>query len=907
MTPMSKELWAEVKPLLEEALELDPAARTTWLEQLHEHSPALADEVLALLQQSDEELDHLFTPAGRINLLGQSLAGQVVGGYTLDRAIGRGGMGTVWLAKRSDGRFEGLAAVKLLNLALLGEAGEARFRNEGSVLARLSHPNVARLYDAGVTAGGQPYLILEYVEGIPIDQYADEHRLTIEARIRLMIDVLTALGSAHANLVVHRDIKPSNILVTNDGQVKLLDFGIARLLAEGNAEVTLTDPGYRALTPEYGAPETITGKPISTATDVYSAGVLLFVLLSGTHPTMHEGETRAAAIASVVDREPLALSAAVLAGPEDASTARATNRGATPASLTRAYRGDLDRILARAMRKATTERYPTALAFAEDLHRYLRHEPVSAVAESVRYRAGKFFRRHRVGVLATLGVLVAMLAGTAFSVRQMFNARLERDRAESARKRAEASVAFEQLIFRLMNPGDPPLTYEALQEKGLTALQKQYRGEPIPRIQLLLTFTQNLLRGSNTERARELVTQAISVADSIGDQEWQARTRCELAQVHYVAQQPDSGLPLLAEARQFLTSVRNPDAATTYACDYATGYSYYGRNKRDSAVTVFKAIVDQRERSGDTASAGYMLSLNDLGRAYNGNRQVREGRAIALRVIRALREGASADPRDIPVLMYNASLAFDALGEYRDARAFLGRELARSYKDDSVGVFPMNMYDYAMFLDQLDEKDSAAFWFARTVETPAKVDSPRMFTSQIMLARYAEARGDVNSARKHRAIAKGYMSMVPKSPPAGASWVSDRIALARASGDAAKVAATIDAEFKAIKYTPESRAQRLAGAIGDAADALIAVGRYAEASAFAQHLERLGTRDSLTAIRSGVFGRALLLQARAAVGMADTLKARELVGRSVAPLTYGYGENHRLTREATALRDGLRR
>ena len=165
-----------------------------------------------------------------------------------------------------------------------------------------------------------------------------------------MIDVLTAVGSAHANLIVHRDIKPSNILVTNDGQVKLLDFGIARLLAEGSADVTLTDPGHRALTPEFGAPEMVTGGPISTATDVYSAGVMLFALLSGTHPTMHEGETRTAAIASVVDREPLLLSAAVRAGPPEADVRRAADRGSTPAALSRAYRGDLDHILARAER-----------------------------------------------------------------------------------------------------------------------------------------------------------------------------------------------------------------------------------------------------------------------------------------------------------------------------------------------------------------------------------------------------------------------------------------------------------------------------------------------------------------------------------------------------------------------------
>jgi hypothetical protein len=182
-----------------------------------------------------------------------------------------------------------------------------------------------------------------------------------------------------------------------------------------------------------------------------------------------------------------------------------------------------------------------------------------------------------------------------------------------------------------------------------------------------------------------------------------------------------------------------------------------------------------------------------------------------------------------------------------------------------------------------------------------------MFTSQTMLARYAEAKGDTPRARAHRAVANGYMALVPRSPPAGASWVSARIAQARAHGDPAKVIGTIEAEFKAINYSPESRAQRLAGAIGDAAEALIGVGRYAEALPYAEHLERLSTRDSLTLSRSGAVGRAFLLQSRARLGLADTVKARDLVARSVEPLNFGYGEGHRLTREAMALRDALQR
>ena len=905
MTPMSKQLWATVKPLLEEALELEPDARTAWLLALRQRSPDLAEELSALLDQPLAELGHLFTSVGGEGLLGQSLAGLVVAGYTLDRPIGRGGMGTVWLAHRSDGRFEGQAAVKLLNLALVGEPGEARFRNEGSVLARLSHPNIARLYDAGVTPGGQPFLVLEYVEGVPIDVWADEHRLTPEQRIRLMIDVLTAVGAAHASLIVHRDIKPSNILVTNNGLVKLLDFGIARLLAERSAELTLTDPGYRALTPEFGAPEMVTGKPISTTTDVYSAGVLLFALLSGTHPTMHEGETRAAAIASVVDREPLLLSQSVRAGPPDEDVRRAANRGSTPAALGRLYRGDLDHILARAMRKAPTERYATALAFADDLQRYLRHEPVSATAESVGYRARKFIRRHRAGVLATLVVLAALIGGTVFSVRQMFIAQQERNRADGARRRQEASVTFEQLLFRLISPGDPPLTYEQLQEKGRIALEKEYRGDPLSRIQLALTFAQNYLRGGNAERARELVAPAVTVADSLADTEWQARTRCELAQVDVVAGQPESAAALVTAARRLLVRTRRPDDATLYACDYAEGNTLFALNKRDTAVAVFRAIVVRRERSGDTAGPAWLDALSDLGRAYNGNGQRREARELLFRIIRAAREGDIPDPRDLSVSLYNVSVVFDALGEYRDARMFLGKELAQSYKEDSIAVFSMSVYDYAMFLDILGEPDSAAYWFVRATETPAKIDSARMFTSHMMLARYAEARGDAAAARAHRAVVKAFMPIVRRAVPARTAWVTDRINRTRATGNGDSVLATIRAEFKAMDYSPKAMAPRLAGVIGDAAEALIATGKFAEALPYAEHLERLGTRDSLTAARSGVVGRALLLQALARLGAGDSAGARSLVARAIEPLSFGYGAAHALTRDAIALRGRL--
>ena len=291
MKPVSADQLAALDALLRQALELEEPEREAWLARLRRDQPARASELEALLAERPR-LD----AAGFLSREDAShagLEGRQLGAYTLERPLGRGGMGTVWLARRSDGRYEGHAAVKLPNLALLDPVGSERFRREGTLLARLSHPNIARLLDAGVADGGQPFLVLEYVEGTRIDRYCDERQLPPEARLRLFLDVLGAVSHAHANLIVHRDLKPSNILVTRDGTVKLLDFGIAKLLQDGRSEAgdsTLTDAGGRVLTPEYAAPEQIRGEPVTIATDVYALGVLLYLLLAGRHPTVEPGQ-----------------------------------------------------------------------------------------------------------------------------------------------------------------------------------------------------------------------------------------------------------------------------------------------------------------------------------------------------------------------------------------------------------------------------------------------------------------------------------------------------------------------------------------------------------------------------------------------------------------------------------------
>jgi serine/threonine-protein kinase len=383
-------------------------ARAAWLSSLGEQDPTLAAQLGALLDEHRVLAREGFLEKGRFALPNSAtLAGQTLGPYTLISQIGQGGMGSVWLARRTDGRFERQAAVKFVSVALTGRATEERFQREGSILGRLTHPNIAELLDAGVSPGGQPYLILEYVDGVAIDRHCDQHKLDVNSRIRLFLDVLAAVAHAHANLIVHRDIKASNVLVTTGGEVKLLDFGIAKLLVgEGQtgAPTMLTHEGGSAMTPEYAAPEQLSNQPVTTATDVYSLGVLFYLLLTGKHPAGPGPYSPAALIKAVLENEPARASDAV-AGNDLA----AANRSATPEKLRRQLRGDLDTIVGKTLKKSPGERYSSVTALADDFSRYLSNQPISARPDSFWYRARKFTLRNRVGVVAGASALVLVI------------------------------------------------------------------------------------------------------------------------------------------------------------------------------------------------------------------------------------------------------------------------------------------------------------------------------------------------------------------------------------------------------------------------------------------------------------------------------------------------------------------
>ena len=420
MSKLNPDQWQALSPHLDEALEMTDDERSTWLSSLQGKNPTLAYQLEILLREHRELSEEGFLEASALELPeGPGLAGQTLGVYTLVSQIGHGGMGTVWLAERSDGRFERRVAVKVLNIALMGKGGEERFKREGRILGRLTHPHIAELIDAGVSLAGQPFLVLEYVEGDHIDRYCDQNKLDVRARVRLFIDALRAVAQAHANLIVHRDLKPSNILVRTDGQAKLLDFGIAKLL-EGDGqtgESPLTLEGGKAMTPEYAAPEQLKGEAVTAATDVYASGVLLYVLLTGQHPAGTGPHTPAGLVKAILDTEPPRPSDIVVPTRTNGETSatNAMRRATTPDKLSRLLRGDLDTIVAKALKKNPQERYPSIKTFADDLQRYLRHEPISARPDTITYRTGKFIRRHRSSVTAALLVTLVLVGTTIFT------------------------------------------------------------------------------------------------------------------------------------------------------------------------------------------------------------------------------------------------------------------------------------------------------------------------------------------------------------------------------------------------------------------------------------------------------------------------------------------------------------
>jgi serine/threonine-protein kinase len=528
---VSSATWRELSGLLDEALDLDPPQRAAWLQRQRTARPDLTPSLEQLLAahasaETDDALARLpglGPPAKRASSDTGFAADDRIGPYRLIRELGCGGMADVWLAERDDGAFARRVALKLPRVTRLRRDLAQRFARERDILARLEHPNIARLYDAGMDADGLPYLAMEYVDGQPITAWCDAQRLGLPARLRLFVQVLDAVQYAHASLVIHRDLKPSNILVTAGGQVRLLDFGIAKLLAndEQARETQLTRLAGRAFTPDYASPEQVRGAPLTTATDVYSAGVVLYELLCGQRPYRLAHATAAQLEAAILGEDAARPSTRV-------DAAAAAPRATTARALAHALGGDLDTIVLKALAKEPALRYPTIGALAADLQRHLAGEPVQARPASVVYRTGRFVSRNRIAVGAAAAIAAILVSATAVSLWQAQLARAQAQRAEQV-KRLVLSI-FEEADTYSASGGSRQTTAVDLLEQARMHLTGAVISDPAIRVELLTSIGISLTGlGANREAAQVLEEAAALGRERLGPDHLRTLT----AQLHW--------------------------------------------------------------------------------------------------------------------------------------------------------------------------------------------------------------------------------------------------------------------------------------------------------------------------------------------------------------------------------------
>ncbi|HEX4962130.1 MAG TPA: serine/threonine-protein kinase [Thermoanaerobaculia bacterium] len=506
--------WSEVDRIFAEALELPAAERAALLDAACAHDPELRREVEGLLAADERIGDFLEQPAGE--LLGMApLVGESgrAGPYRLLRRIGSGGMGAVYLARRDDEHFERLVAIKVLRWGLDSPEDRHRFVAERQILAGLEHPNIARLYDGGTTAEGRPYLAMELVEGLPVDLYCDQRRLTVGERLDLFRKICGAVQYAHQNLLVHRDLKPANILVTTGGEPKLLDFGIAKSLEEkeDGGDLELSEP--RLMTLVYASPEQVRGQGVTTASDVYSLGVLLYELLTGRLPYRLVSRSDREAAAAIVGQEPETPSQALLRPPasegmeEAPPEAAAAARGTSPHALARRLRGDLDAIVLRALSKDPQRRYASVALLSQDLENHLATRPVAARPNTLLYRTGKLIRRNRTVSVATVLVVLLGVGLLASFVVQGRRVARERDKARYA-------LSFLIDTFKEADPyhsRGEQLTAREILDQGAARVSRELTRQPDVQAQLMDAIGEVAFGLGRYDQAQPLFEKALAL------------------------------------------------------------------------------------------------------------------------------------------------------------------------------------------------------------------------------------------------------------------------------------------------------------------------------------------------------------------------------------------------------------
>jgi len=607
---MREARWIDVKKLFDRLVERPPE---TWAAALEEacDDPTVRADVLAMLEADqrpvsflNEGVEDVAPRAVEEHLSASQRSGEQIGPYRLVEKIGHGGMGVVYRAARADGAYQQEVAIKLLPRFFESEVAITRFRSERQILASLQHPGIARLMDGGVTPEGTPYLVMEYVCGIPIDQYVVENQLSANDRLRLLHQVLQVVQYAHRNLVVHRDLKPSNILVTADGEVKLLDFGIAKLLSIDEANTQpLTQTGEWLLTPGYAAPEQLTGATVTTATDVYQIGILSYEVLTGNHPFDLHGKNSADIVQVVLGDDPPPASTVLRRTQRHTSTRALPADTSVPPYPAGHLRVELDTLLLKSLRKQPENRYASAEAFAADIDRYLHHRPIEARPRTAAYRVRKFITRNR-STLALAVISLLLVAGMTLYHLDRLSA--ERDAARLEATKAEAATEFLVDLFESNNPwrtGGDTVTAQDLLQRGE---QRVHRLTDQPGVQATMLHAMgNAYRGlGRYEEADSVLQQAqqLFAAYAGPDDPAVGMTALSLAQVHLQGHHFGRALEQLAQAEAIFDAHQIDDDRRIALWRYQAR-ALSNTERADSALALLQQAMAREGARGRTGAS----------------------------------------------------------------------------------------------------------------------------------------------------------------------------------------------------------------------------------------------------------------------------------------------------------------
>lgn len=896
----------QAEQLFTEAQAHSPEERTRFVIDACRADSALLEEVLSLLHAADMSEGFFERLSSKVGLSALSEdepplpEDKVIGNWRLERVIGRGGMGAVYLAQRADEQFEQKAALKILPFGLDSDMARSRFLTERQILAGLEHANIARLLDGGVTDEGTPYFVMDYVDGLPIDVYCDQQNLDIDGRIRLFLGVLAAVSHAHARLIVHRDIKPSNVLVDKSGNVKLLDFGVAKLLradAGMPAAASTREMGI-ALTPEYAAPEQLLGQEVTTATDVYALGLMLYVLLSGCSPRDGDAISSFAALVEAATQDP----------PKASTVAsHADHRGTSHQSLQRTLRGDLDNVLQKTLSPEPDERYPTANALAADLKRYLGGEIVSAMPPTLGYRAQKFVGRHRGSVVTALLTAVALVVSLVIATSQMLEARKQRDAALYQQQRVLASNEFLTLLMGEIGPEGKALSLGELLDRGVGMLERVFDEEYRFLGRMYFDLANGYYSLSKTDRMVDLLGRAEGAARAHDDADLLAAVLCTSAIIQRHSE-PERSVQRAEEANSLMARIDTPSMDSFTSCARANAIVSELHGDRQGAIDLLRDALETISASPLASVQNRVIAMNQLGNLYHNNGDRELALAAYEEILEVMERSGRGATAGYMINALNRSGALQMMGEVKSAFAIRQGLLGRMRELQESGRAPIAFLSYyagsLMRLGRYEEALPIATEALQAAQVAgntnwAASDELQLGRILIYLGRYNEAEDHIDSAEATflRAAASNDRFI-------------QAILLARASlllrrGDGVGARSLINEEIQRLNYPNTLAMPGTSVTLKIAAEIALANGEAAKAEEYATDSHQLSVKTARDPKLSANVGNRLLLRAKARLKLDKVAAAREDLELAKEALTNGLGAEHPDTLEAQALFDRI--